>query len=259
MKKLLIIVLIVIAGVFAARDLSKKSFVLYYHNVDGYKSGLRSVYIQPFMFDLQMKYLKLRGYRTISFEEMIEALRQNVTPPKKTFVITFDDGYKNNFKRALPILNKYGFTATVFVAVNEIGKTLAHERTYPEARMSSKEIKEISKYWSIGSHTMNHKNVASLRYQDLKYELCESKKSLEKLTEKKVNMFCYPMGRFDDDVKNMAKKAGYIGACTTHSGLIIKRTDVYEIPRVEWKGVESFSFINYWDLKWFFLKIFLGV
>lgn len=259
MKKLILLVLLIVGGFFAARDLANKSFILYYHNVGENKNGLKSLYVSPLMFKLQMKYLNWRGYKTIPLDELVDRIRNRKVIPKKTFAITFDDGYKNNLVDAKPVLDKYSYSATVFVIVNEIGKTLAHERASPETRMSVSELSEISKTWILGSHTMSHRNLSTLKYPEIKKELLESKLAIRKISGIKVNLFCYPMGRFNADIKALVKKTGYTGACSTGSGLINDKTDLYELPRIEWKEITASSLADFWDLKWFYIKVLLGV
>ncbi|MBU0952433.1 MAG: polysaccharide deacetylase family protein [Elusimicrobia bacterium] len=259
MKRLILLSLIVVGGLYIAKDLSEKSFILYYHNVGEYKSGLKSLYISPWIFTVQMQYLNWRGYKAIPLEEFINRIRNNRPFPKKTFAISFDDGYQNNYINALPVLKKYKYPATIFLVVNEIGRKVQHDRTSPEERLTKKEIKGMAKYINFGSHTMTHVNLATEKVLQARNEIAYSKTAIEKITGKKVRIFCYPMGRFNPTVKGFVKENGYTGACSTYSGLIDKKDDVYELPRIEWKEFTNSSIHDFWNLKWFYFKIILGV
>ncbi len=259
MKKLFLLTLIVVGGLYIAKGLSEESFILYYHNVGEYKSGLKSLYISPWIFAVQMQYLNWRGYKAIPLEEFVSRIRINRALPKKTFAITFDDGYQNNYTNALPVLKKYKYPATIFIVVDEIGRKVQHDRTYPEERLTKKEIKDMAKYMNFGSHTMTHGNLAIEKISQAKHEIADSKTAIEQITGKKVRLFCYPMGRFNPGVKDLLKENGYTGACSTYSGLINRQTDPYELPRIEWKELTGSSIHDFWNLKWFYFKIILGV
>ncbi|OGS27721.1 MAG: hypothetical protein A2297_00250 [Elusimicrobia bacterium RIFOXYB2_FULL_48_7] len=259
MKRLILIALVVAGCFYAAKTLSNKSFILYYHNVAEHKGGLRSLYVSSWTFEMQMKYLHWRKYKTIPLEELVSRIKNRRPIPRKTFAVTFDDGYRNNYSAAYPIMKKYGYTATVFLAVNEIGRTLAHYRTVEEKRLNTRQIREMSSYFTFGSHTMTHGNLALMKKFQAKNELSRSRKEIMKITGREVKLFCYPIGRFNPEVKALVKETGYDGACSTYAGLVDGKTDPYELPRIEWKGLTASSVDNFWKLKWFYLKIILGI
>lgn len=254
-------ILIVLSGVsfIALKGLSNRTFILYYHNVGTYKYGLRGVYISPDCFEKQMRFLSRKGYKTIGFDELAGYLERAENPPKKTFVITFDDGYKNNYENALPVLERYDFTATVFVPTSEVGKTLAHKRTSPEQRMSWKELADISRSWRVESHTVKHISLTELTTAEVLYELTVSRRQIEEKLGRKPEIFCYPSGKYNNCVRDLVKNTGYRAACITRPGLVGKGSDLYALPRVEWKELRASSFKSYWDLKWFHVKILAGV
>lgn len=262
-KKIYVSISIVVVFLFFSwwlvSDLANKTFILCFHNVEQYKYGLRSLYISPSVFEKRMHFLKKRGYKSLSLKELIEVINNKKVLPKKTFVITFDDGSRNCYLNAYPILNKYGFRATVFIVINEIDKTITHPRSAPEKRLSLEEMNNLSKFWDIESHSLSHRDLTKISADELTAELKYSLEKLKKMTGKEIILFCYPYGNYNSEVITKVKKFGYRAACTTKPGLVSNHTDPYALLRIEWKEIKAMSFRDLWNLKMFYLKIFLGV
>ena len=203
--------------------------ILMYHSVgdpntatlDGYGDKLN---VTPVVFEKQMRFFKEHNYNVISLKEMVERIRAKKRIPHKTVTITFDDGLKNNFTNAYPVLKKYGFPATIFVAVDFIGGK--NFLTWEQIR--EMQVNGIS----IGSHTMSHRWLPILDEKELKKELLESKAIIERVTGKKVYMLSYPLGRYNERTKAAAKAAGYIGAVATNPGPTKSSDDIYALKRV---------------------------
>lgn len=258
MRKLIIVVLFAVVLCCLWSNLSKKTFVLYYHNVGDYHGGLRSMYIAEKFFGYEMKYLKWRGYKAVKLEEIIDCLINGKALPGKIFAITFDDGYEDVYKNAYPKLESLKYPATEFIATGEIGRTLAHNRTVPEKRLDVSEIRKLSSEWDFESHSVTHRDLDKLPENELKNELQTSMKVIENITGRKPLFICYPSGKYNAGVKYMSREVGYVGGFTTKPGLINKGVKLFELPRVEWKDIKASSFQNIWELKWFFVKILLG-
>lgn len=143
--------------------------VLNYHKVDEQKIALS---ISSQEFEEQIKYLAKEGYHTITPSEMMNALEYGTPLPEKPIMITFDDGYLDNYTNAYPILKKYGFTATIFLVTGFIGNDPRF--------MNWEEIKEMrANGFVFGSHTVNHKSLTELSYVELKNELLLSAEEIE--------------------------------------------------------------------------------
>lgn len=197
--------------------------VLYYHSISSIepKNELR---MPPSEFEKQMAYLSQHGYHTVSLTQLDNFFHGKGTLPAKPIAITFDDGYKDNYTNALPILKKYGFTATVFVIVNEVGKN---------DKMSWEELNElIHAGWEIGSHTMNHLDLTKLNSSKLIQEVKQSKELLENHLGNTIKFFVYPSGRYNANVVKTIKDAGYIMAFTTVKGWDNRKTDPFLEHRV---------------------------
>ena len=183
--------------------------VLLYHSINDNNSPIS---LKINFFENQLKYLKKNGYKTIDFNEIEK--KEN-----KTIIITFDDGYKDVFYNALPILKKYNFKATCFVVSNLIGETNSWDEN--DKNITKKKLMNkmdialwVKNGMKIGSHSKNHKNLTNLSYEIMLNEITESKFYLENLIDSSVDSFCYPYGSFNEKIVNEVKK-NYKFAFTT--------------------------------------------
>jgi peptidoglycan/xylan/chitin deacetylase (PgdA/CDA1 family) len=231
--------------------------ILFYHKIHKPRPGARGInlYVPPARFEQQMRYLHRRGYKSIALEDAIEKIRQGRPITPKSVVITFDDGYLDNYEYALPILKKYDFTATIFMVTDFAGKDTKwphSKETLPERLLSWDNIREMAQQGiSFGSHTCNHWNLNRLSADQISYELIESKKKLEHELQKEVTTFCYPYGEYNSQVVDLVKKSGYRGACATDHGNRHTPGDVYTLKRVFiWNDTPLRKFGYY--LSWFY-------
>lgn len=223
-------------------DISRGVPILMYHKVNPAPSvggyGLR---ITPRSFERQIRFLKKKGFHSISLIDLEEHFNSGMALPKKPVVITFDDGYLDNYTYALPILKKYGMTATVFVVADTIGGT--NDFDYKAGRQPLnhmagwKELKEMSSGGiTIGSHTLSHPHLAEVSPDRAREEIYLSKIKLEKGLGKKVEVFCYPYGSYNQRVAEMVKESGYLAAVTTEQGLAKESDGIYTLKRIRVRG-----------------------
>lgn len=198
--------------------------VLMYHSVANVKNNTNPIIIPPAKLDEEMKYLKDNGYYTITMANLYAYFTNNTPIPQKSVVLTFDDGYNNNYTTMLPILKKYGFRATIFVITAFINKRPGY--------LTSIQLKKLQAYgMDIESHTVNHLPLAELpKAQQLK-ELIDSKAFLEKLLDKKINYIAYPDGSYNKDTIECAKAAGYTMAFTTDGRWSMKKNGLLTLDR----------------------------
>ncbi len=220
--------------------------VLLYHSIDD-SGSVTSV--APRTFREHMQYLNRRGYETISLAKYVEYLQTGLKPRKKLVAVTFDDGYKNNHTEAMPILRKYGFTATIFVATDYVGKTSSWARldSIPELPLLSwSEIKEMNDLGiEFGSHTCGHTRLTQLSEVEMETELVRSKAKLEAKLNKAVTFFCHPYGCSDHRTRRKAKECGYLSAFgSLDFSSSNSRDSLYDLRRV---GTAHFS--SLWDFK----------
>lgn len=207
-------------------EIAKASVFMYHHigplpeKADTIRKGLT---VSAEEFESQVKYLTENGYKVMSLEKF-DQLRSNSQIPQKLAILTFDDGYDDNFTYALPVLKKYNATGTFFIISSKIGKTEYMDEDQIKALVSSGN--------EIGSHTVNHLELDKLKGQALEREVVQSKSDLEKLIGKPVISFCYPSGKYNDETIAKAKDAGYKYAVTTKTSIgVIDLNNPLEIPR----------------------------
>lgn len=217
--------------------------VLLYHSVDSTGSVIS---ITPEEFRTQMAYLKATGYKAISLTDLLGYLRSGTVPRGKKVVITFDDGFKNNYTEAFPILREYGFTATIFLATDYIDRVCSwdkHESIPKLPLLSWDEIRAMSDYGiDFESHTCSHPYLSRLSREKMTNELSESKTVIETQINKQVTFFCHPYGDSSRETQEAARKCGYVGAFGgLDYSLRNTKEDVYNLSRV---GTARFTSIE---------------
>lgn len=188
------------------------------------------------IFRDHLKLLEQLGYTTITFEDYHLAAQGKLTLPRKPIILTFDDGYENVYKLAMPNLKEYGMKAVAFVLGerNLSCNIWDADKGYDSFRLlTGEQIREMAdSVFEIGAHSMNHKNLVDLDNDARLKEIYESKKDLEMLIGRPVTAFSYPYGAVNDNIKEVVRKAGYDYACSVSTGSPAFGFDVFEIPRI---------------------------
>lgn len=214
-------------------NLGKKVPVLMYHAVSDNPWGDTTLFVSIKNFELQMKYLYDNGYTPLFLNEIDNAKNYD-----KPIVVTFDDGYKNIYDYAYPILKKYNVKSSFYLITDWMDGD-----TYISPEMAVELDK--SKLFEIGVHTKTHVKLGTLDYDTQYNEIIESKNTLEKLLNKKITTIAYPYGSYNTDTINITKSA-FDYAVTVESGfnysnkldrLRLKR---FKIPR----SMDINTFIN---------------
>jgi peptidoglycan/xylan/chitin deacetylase (PgdA/CDA1 family) len=212
--------------------------VLLYHSIDNSGSPHS---ISRGLFRKQLKYLKENGYQTISLNTLCNYLVDDLQLPQKAVVITFDDGFKNNYDIVLPMIKEFGFTATLFLVTGYVSKCIAWEKTVeiPDQRLASwEEIHEMSDTAiEINAHSVTHPKLCRLTADQAKNEIQGSRVDIEARLGKQVNFFAYPYGEFNDHIKSIVKELGFQGAVTCISGVTKLGDDCYALKRMSVNGV----------------------
>ena len=227
--------------------------ILMYHSIAPVPIGTitRGLNVRPRLFRSQMWLLKKLGYKGLNMTE----LQPYLTGEKqgKVVGITFDDGYKNNLIHALPILKKFGHSATCYIVSQKIGgiNEWDLEKGIPKKPLMNKnEIKKwINEGMEIGAHTQNHIHLSSCNIEVAKKEIQQSQFDLETQFNCPINHFCYPYGDYNNDIVNIVGKAGYKTATTVRKGRVNNKENLLELPRVSIK--------NRAILPIFFMKLFM--
>ena len=193
--------------------------VLCYHKIGSPPPGskLKELWVSPGKFRAQVKYLLDHGYTTLLFSDLLKAQKGETPLPEKAVLITFDDGYENNYLHAWPILRELGAKGNVYVVFNTIGKVNSwhNPASEPWVNMATlAQLKEMQASGVIeyGSHTMNHPHLSALKPEDAAWEIAESKRQLEALFGREMSAFAYPYGdgAYVPAIRQMALDAGYV-------------------------------------------------
>lgn len=221
--------------------------VLAYHKIDFPTPDvkIRGAFTAPRKFERQISYLKKKGFEFYTTSELIKFYQANGEFPQKAIAITFDDGWKDNFLNAFPILKKYSVKATIFLIPAVIGQTtdvVTADGEGPREHLAEKDILEMSANGiEFASHSFSHKLFDRVGNEEIEFEVTESKKFIENLTQKECSTFAYPAGFFTDFAKEAIKKAGYEAAFSTVYGTE-NDWDIYALNRVEILRRDSFPF-----------------
>ncbi len=204
-----------VTSTFLAIPLKKPDIhfgILMYHQVDDHPplKQLRFT-VLPSVFEQQVSFLLDRGYTFVTVDKALKLFTASSTPPDKTLVLTFDDGYRSFYTHVFPILKKYNIPATEYVITQDIGK---------HGSLTWAMIRELenSGLVEIGSHTVNHVSLKSISAEKQRYQLEQSKTILEKELRVPITTVAYPFGLYNETTKEIAEEAGYRGAVSIFSG-----------------------------------------
>ncbi len=212
------------------------ALIVCYHCVkDEADSYLRPTTVADFAN--QMQYLA-DAYNPMPLESMVQHLRHKIPLPARAIAVTFDDGYRDNYENAYPILVKHHIPATLFLATDFIGtgKLPAWEEgryTGEKALMLSwEQVREMADAGiSFGSHTVSHPFLSRIPRKRVEQELRSSKAIIEQRTGRPASTLAYPSGDFNSDVQKMVEEAGYSAAVSTMAGHNGSHTDMYALRR----------------------------
>jgi peptidoglycan/xylan/chitin deacetylase (PgdA/CDA1 family) len=205
--------------------------ILMYHRIDVVKPTLPAITqrltVDPSDFAAQMRWLEVHGYHTLAQAQLFRALEHGARMPSKPIVITFDDGYRDIFGKAMPILRRLRMRATAYVITSRISGPDVSFLTWPQ--LHSLERSGIE----IGSHTVHHTELPSLSDPEAQQELIRSRRVLEQHLGHPVQWFAYPAGAEDPHAVELVRQAGYVLAVTTKPGTLQRGRAPLELHRFE--------------------------
>ena len=211
--------------------------VLMYHHIS---TADRELNVYPDIFEDQLKVLSRKGWKTLSGKEFLFFLENRKERPKKCVLMTFDDGFADNYVYAYPILQKYNMKAMLFVSTNFIEDAdikrdsfvplshnpaweLAFTERRSEVMCTWKELEEMDKsgFFDIQSHGLSHNTPDYMQrgeYKELADDLSGGKAVLENRLSKEVLHFAWPKGHYDNEGIKIAEELGYKALYTTERG-----------------------------------------
>jgi peptidoglycan/xylan/chitin deacetylase (PgdA/CDA1 family)/glycosyltransferase involved in cell wall biosynthesis len=221
-----------------ARSRAPKSIpVLMYHRVleQAATESAHGIWVSAGQFASQLGSLKRRGFQTITFHDYDRFLRGEAKLPTKPVILTFDDGYEDNYSVAFPLLQQHGFSAVVYAVTDRERRTNFWDSTEPTAQlMSESQLQELQRNgMEIGSHTMTHPRLPMQPIEEARCEISNSKDRLEQVLGSRVLSFAYPYGELTCAIKESVGEAGYKFAVAADTGPLTFYQDFLEIRRTQ--------------------------
>lgn len=207
--------------------------VLAYHSIDDSGSVLST---PPRVFAKQMRILSELGADIVSVKD-IKQSKSGSDSAKPMIAITFDDGFRNVYEHAFPVLQRHGYPATVFLVTDYCGRTNAwpsQPAGMPrQPLLDWQQIKEMSNSEiDFGSHTRTHPDLTTVSDLDAEEEIVGSKSAIEEAIGQPVSSFAYPYGSMHDRVKSLAR-AHFALACSTSLGFVHPGSDLFALERLD--------------------------
>ncbi|KOG75137.1 MULTISPECIES: polysaccharide deacetylase family protein [unclassified Streptomyces] len=200
-----------------------------YHSVGDCSDDPYHITVSPDRLERQLRWLRRRGLRGVSVAELLAARARG--EGRGLVALTFDDGYADFLDNALPLLDGWGCTATLFVLPGRLGGDNAWDPLGPRKPLLTADgiRRAAAAGVEIGSHGLTHVDLTRADDIVLKAETAESRAALEELTGTPVTGFCYPYGTVDRRAVEAVREAGYTYACAIDPGEL---TGPYVLPRV---------------------------
>ncbi len=216
--------------------------ILMYHYVEHVKDRNDKIRISlntlPETLDMQIKTLKDAGYTFMTTAEIPKYFQGGKWLPNKPVILTFDDGYRDFYTDAFPILKKYQAKAVIYVVSGFLDKS---------NNLTHKQLKEIADNGliEIGAHTINHVSLKGMNSKKAQLEISKSKDDLEKELGIKVVSFAYPYGSFDLPAIELVKNAGFDTAVSTIPGTEVNLDNLYFLYRLRPGGRVGTSLLDF--------------
>jgi peptidoglycan/xylan/chitin deacetylase (PgdA/CDA1 family) len=221
---------------FAPALIKKPIPVLMYHRVvhEAPVGSRHGIWVTESQFETQLRSLKDRGYTPMTLRQYRLCSDGKEVVPPKPVVLTFDDGYEDNYVTAFPLLQKYSFPAVIFLVADFLHRTNFWDRDEPVVPLlKCSQIQEMDRGGiEFGSHTLSHPHLSTVSSEQLHEELVSSKKAVENLTGREVLSLAYPYGDLNGEVKSVLSEAGYAYGVATDSGPLSLQDDLREIRRI---------------------------
>ena len=200
-----------------------------YHHVRVLSPGASRVWLRltvdPAAFEAQMAYLVEHGYHTVTFSDLADHFDRGKPLPDQPVVLTFDDGWAEQYTTVYPILRRYGLSATFFPPTNWINGS--------RLTLTWEQIEEMSRAgMEFGSHTLNHHFLTTQSADEVRWQLGQSKAILEQHTHQPVIALAYPGGAWSPAVAALAPEAGYRVAVGITAGVKQRAAERFVLHRV---------------------------
>ena len=219
--------------------------ILMYHAI-----GLPHEPAGPFVipaerFSRQMDWLKKMGYHPIPLTQFLDCQQNFRLLPPRCVVITFDDGYADNYTHAYPILRHYNIPVTIFLVSSYMGLTNGWDQNGQlsgRPLMSCAQIQElISQGVHVGAHSCTHPELTAVSSAQAEEEIIGSRQQLESKLGVSIDFFAFPYGKYDPSILAIMQRANFLAGCTIETGLNTLITPSSRLRRTEIQGTDSLA------------------
>lgn len=195
----------------------------------------RDLSLSPGLFEAHLRYLVEAGYQPITLRQLASHLLYGEPLPPCPIVLTFDDGYRDHYTQAYPLLKEYGFVGTFFLVTGPIDWGNNDYLTWEQVEIMSAGGMEF------GDHSYDHKDLKGKSFDFVTWQIMAPKDAIEKHTGQKVLFFCYPSGSYDQQVIDVLRSAGFLGGVTTMPGVLHSKDRLFHIRRIRVRGGDSLA------------------
>lgn len=187
--------------------------------------------VAPETFEKTLQTLKDQEVQTVTMADLFEHFVGGQALPKKSTILTFDDGYDDNFEYAFRLLQKFGMVGTFFICTDFVDKP---------GYLTWSQIAEMAEAgMEIEAHTLNHVDLTVVSAAELRRQLTQPKEVLEQNLGQKVRFLAYPSGKYNQAVINATRAAGYEAAVTVIHGTRHTSASPFDLRRVRAHGADT--------------------
>jgi peptidoglycan/xylan/chitin deacetylase (PgdA/CDA1 family) len=195
-----------------------------------------SLLVTPTAFAAHMRLLHRLGWRTLRLVDLVGLLEGTMTLPRRRFVLTFDDAFLGVRHYAAPVLDRLGFTATVFAPTGLVGTCRALDEGpdhRAKALMSWDDLRRLrADGFDVGAHTRSHPRLSQLAPEEVRAEVVGSRDDITAALGERPTLFAYPYGDWSQPVAAVVRDGGFVAACATHFGRATAASDRLALPRI---------------------------
>jgi len=212
--------------------------IITYHSIDELDS---TISVAEVSFRRQMEFLKQGGFTSLTLSDLVTAWDTGQPIPEKSFVLTFDDGFRSVYEIGFEVLQNLGFRATIFPVTNFVGKKCDWEMGPRDLQvgadrlelMSWEQIREMDDHgFEFGAHGARHLRLSRQPDDVVRDDVAQSQQELEDRLSKRCRTFCYPYGQFGDATRRIVAEAGFDAAVTLRFGWNDATSDRFALQRI---------------------------
>jgi peptidoglycan/xylan/chitin deacetylase (PgdA/CDA1 family) len=202
--------------------------VLMYHVIAAPPPGARfpGLYVPAAEFAAQVAALAVAGFHAVTLDQLEAHWQHDVPlPAGRPIVLTFDNGYRSQYTRALPILHRLHWRGDLNLQLSGLPPS--------QGGLSQTQVRRlVAAGWELDSQTFSHPDLTTLNPAQLHYQVAVARTVIQRRYHVPADWFCYPSGRYNPTVEAAVKQAGYVGSTTTIPGWAHPNEDPYRLERI---------------------------